>query len=178
MTRSRSSRRTIMIYAPPTRGVNNSVVVPARQSAGRRPQGAPGAAARDQRQGDRRDAVLGQLSAGQPSIIASTALGYVDLRAKLAYDPAQAKRCSTRPAGRWVPKAAPEGRQGAGLTAYESLPQPQNKETLQLVAQQWAQGRREAQRAGRRCRQPRRRQSRSAEDAGRRRRWSAAPIPT
>ena len=24
------------------------------------------------------------------------------------------------------------------LTAYESLPQPQNKETLQLVAQQWA----------------------------------------
>jgi peptide/nickel transport system substrate-binding protein len=24
------------------------------------------------------------------------------------------------------------------LTAYESLPQPQNKATLQLVAQQWA----------------------------------------
>jgi peptide/nickel transport system substrate-binding protein len=23
------------------------------------------------------------------------------------------------------------------LTAYESLPQPQNKETLQLIAQQW-----------------------------------------
>ncbi len=30
--------------------------------------------------------------------------------------------------------------QRLALTVYESLPQPQNKEVLQLIAQQWRQG--------------------------------------
>ena len=64
MTRSRSTARGFVIYAPATRGVNNSIVFRPGQSAGRRPHGAPGAAARDQRAGDRRHAVLGQLPAG------------------------------------------------------------------------------------------------------------------
>ena len=64
------------------------------------------------------------------------------------------------------------------LTAYESLPQPQNKETLQLVAQQWGKlGVKLNVLAGdagsRVARQPR-----SGEDAGRAGHGRDAPIPT
>ncbi|STQ43936.1 Glutathione-binding protein gsiB precursor [Ewingella americana] len=74
------------------------------------------------------------------SVVAKTAAGYVDLSNKLTYDPAQAKKLLDE-AG-W--KAGPNGvRQKDGktlsLTVYESLPQPQNKEVLQLVSQQWGQ---------------------------------------
>ncbi len=74
------------------------------------------------------------------SVVAKTAAGYVDLADKLTYDPAQAKKLLDE-AG-W--KAGPNGiRQKEGktlsLTVYESLPQPQNKEVLQLVSQQWGQ---------------------------------------
>lgn len=74
------------------------------------------------------------------SVVAKTAAGYVDLANKLTYDPAQAKKLLDE-AG-W--KAGPNGiRQKDGktlsLTVYESLPQPQNKEVLQLVSQQWGQ---------------------------------------
>jgi peptide/nickel transport system substrate-binding protein len=65
---------------------------------------AQGAAARDQRAGDRRDAVLANYPQAT-SIIASTAQGYVDLSAKLGYDPALAAGCSTRRAGRWDRRA-------------------------------------------------------------------------
>ena len=72
-------------------------------------------------------------------MLSKTAVGYVDLSDKLKFDPAQAARLLDE-AG-W--KSGPDGvRQKDGqsltLTAYESPPQPQNKETLQLVAQQWA----------------------------------------
>ncbi|WP_252406139.1 ABC transporter substrate-binding protein, partial [Escherichia coli] len=64
----------------------------------------------------------------------------VDLSDKLAFDQQKAKQLLDE-AG-WTPGA--DGiRQKAGqrlaLTVYESLPQPQNKEVLQLVAQQWRQ---------------------------------------
>lgn len=74
------------------------------------------------------------------SVIAASAAGYVNLSDKLKYDPALSKKLLDE-AG-WKP--GPNGiRQKDGkplaLTIYESLPQPQNKEVLQLVAQQWAQ---------------------------------------
>ena len=74
------------------------------------------------------------------SVIAKTAAGYVDLSHKLIYDPTLAKKLLDE-AG-W--KQGANGiRQKDGktlaLTIYESLPQPQNKEVLQLVSQQWSQ---------------------------------------
>ncbi len=74
------------------------------------------------------------------SVIAAPAAGFVDLSAKLGFDPALAKKLLDE-AG-WVP--GPNGlRQKDGrtlsLTVYESPPQPQNKEVLQLVSQQWNQ---------------------------------------
>lgn len=125
------------IYAPSTRGVNNSVVF--------RPDN-PLVSDIRVRQAllhatDTKEIVTTLFSANYPqatSIIASSALGYKDISAKLAFDPAKAKALLDE-AGRSV--AANGLRQKDGkelvLTAYESLPQPQNKETLQLVAQQW-----------------------------------------
>ncbi|KQX44858.1 MULTISPECIES: TIGR04028 family ABC transporter substrate-binding protein [unclassified Ensifer] len=125
------------IYAPSTRGVNNSVVF--------RPDN-PLVSDIRVRQAllhatDTKEIVTTLFSANYPqatSIIASSALGYKDISAKLAFDPAKAKALLDE-AGWSV--AANGLRQKDGkelvLTAYESLPQPQNKGTLQLVAQQW-----------------------------------------
>ncbi|CAN5852582.1 TIGR04028 family ABC transporter substrate-binding protein [soil metagenome] len=126
------------IYAAPTRGVNNSVVF--------RPDN-PLVADLKVRQAllhgtNAKEIVATLFSASYPqakSIIASTAQGYVDLSAKLTYDPALAAKLLDE-AG-WT--VGPKGlRQKDGkelvLMAYESPPQPQNKETLQLIAQQWA----------------------------------------
>ncbi|SFH25965.1 TIGR04028 family ABC transporter substrate-binding protein [Ensifer sp. OV372] len=125
------------IYAPSTRGVNNSVVF--------RPDN-PLVSDIRVRQAllhatDTKEIVTTLFSANYPqatSIIASSALGYKDISAKLAFDPAKAKALLDE-AGWSV--AANGLRQKDGkelvLTAYESPPQPQNKETLQLVAQQW-----------------------------------------
>lgn len=127
------------IYAAPTRGVNDSLSF--------RPDNPLVA---DQRV---RQALLHATNAKQvvetlfspnypqaSSVIARTAAGYVDLSDKLAFDQQKAKQLLDE-AG-WTPGA--DGiRQKAGqrlaLTVYESLPQPQNKEVLQLVAQQWRQ---------------------------------------
>lgn len=125
------------IYAPSTRGVNNSVVF--------RPDN-PLVADVKVRQAllhatDTKEIVTTLFSANYPqatSIIASSALGYKDISAKLAFDPEKAKALLDE-AGWSV--GANGLRQNDDkelvLTAYESLPQPQNKETLQLVAQQW-----------------------------------------
>src|SRR6185295_19168575 len=126
-----------IVYAAPTRGVNNSVVF--------RPDN-PLVADLKVRQAllhgtNAKEIVSTLFSANYPqakSIIASTAQGYVDLSSKLTYDRALAAKLLDE-AG-WT--VGPKGlRQKDGkelvLTAYESLPQPQNKETLQLVAQQW-----------------------------------------
>ncbi|MBN3057763.1 TIGR04028 family ABC transporter substrate-binding protein [Pectobacterium brasiliense] len=126
------------LYAPPTRGVNNSVVF--------RPDN-PLVADIRVRQAllhatNTKEIIDTLFSDNYPqatSPLAKTAAGYVDLSSKLTFDPAQANKLLDD-AG-W--KTGSQGlRQKDGktleLTAYESLPQPQNKETLQLVSQQWA----------------------------------------
>ncbi|WP_077965107.1 TIGR04028 family ABC transporter substrate-binding protein [Ensifer adhaerens] len=125
------------IYAPSTRGVNNSVVF--------RPDN-PLVADVRVRQAllhatDTKEIVTTLFSANYPqatSIIASSALGYKDISAKLAFDPEKAKALLDE-AGWSVGANGLRQKDGKELvlTAYESLPQPQNKETLQLVAQQW-----------------------------------------
>lgn len=74
------------------------------------------------------------------SVIASTALGYVDLSSELTYDPALA--ASLLDEAGWT-LGADGLREKDGvkleLNVYESIPQPQNKATLQLLSQQWAQ---------------------------------------
>lgn len=127
-----------IVYAAPTRGVNNSVVF--------RPDN-PMVADLKVRQAllhatNAKEIVTTLFSANYPqakSIIASTAQGYVDLSAKLTYDPALANKLLDEAGWKMGPRGV---RQKDGkdftMSTYESLPQPQNKETLQLVAQQWA----------------------------------------
>jgi peptide/nickel transport system substrate-binding protein len=127
------------IYAAPTRGVNDSLSF--------RPDNPLVADLRV------RQALLHATNAKQvvetlfsrnypqaTSVIAASAAGYVNLSDKLAFDPAKANQLLDE-AG-WKTGAdgvrAKEG-QRLALTVYESLPQPQNKEVLQLVAQQWKQ---------------------------------------
>nr|WP_240350855.1 TIGR04028 family ABC transporter substrate-binding protein [Pectobacterium brasiliense] len=126
------------LYAPPTRGVNNSVVF--------RPDNPLVADIRVRKAllhaTNTKEIINTLFSDNYPhatSPLAKTAAGYVDLSSKLTFDPAQANKLLDD-AG-W--KIGSQGlRQKDGktleLTAYESLPQPQNKETLQLVSQQWA----------------------------------------
>lgn len=126
------------LYAPPTRGVNNSVVF--------RPDNPLVADIRVRKAllhaTNTKEIIETLFSDNYPqatSPLAKTAAGYVDLSSKLTFDPVQANKLLDE-AG-W--KTGPQGlRQKDGktleLTAYESLPQPQNKETLQLVSQQWA----------------------------------------
>lgn len=134
----RVSDKGFAVFASPTRGVNNSVNF--------RPDN-PLVADQKVREAllhatNTKEIVQTLFSANYPqatSVLAKTAVGYVDLSDKLKFDPAQAARLLDE-AG-W--KSGPDGvRQKDGqsltLTAYESPPQPQNKETLQLVAQQWA----------------------------------------
>lgn len=131
--------RGFKIYAAPTRGVNDSLSF--------RPDN-PLVADLRVRQAllhatDARQVVETLFSANYPqatSVVASTAAGYVNLSDKLVFDPAKAKQLLDE-AG-WKPAAdgirVKDG-QRLALTVYESLPQPQNKEVLQLVAQQWRQ---------------------------------------
>jgi peptide/nickel transport system substrate-binding protein len=73
------------------------------------------------------------------SVIASTASGYVDLSDKLTFDLDKAK--SLLDEAGWVPGAdgirEKDGKR-LELNIYESIPQPQNRATLQLLSQQWA----------------------------------------
>jgi peptide/nickel transport system substrate-binding protein len=74
------------------------------------------------------------------SVIATTAAGYVNLADKLTFDRAKAK--SLLDEAGWKPGAngiREKDGKPLSLTVYESLPQPQNKEVLQLIAQQWRQ---------------------------------------
>ena len=125
------------IYAAPTRGVNDSVAF--------RPDN-PLVSDLRVRQAllhatDSKQIVETLFSANYPqakSVIASSAAGFVDLSDKLKFDPQLANRLLDE-AG-W--KKGSDGlREKEGkkllLNVYESLPQPQNKEVLQLVSQQW-----------------------------------------
>ncbi|MGO4353649.1 TIGR04028 family ABC transporter substrate-binding protein [Rhizobium sp. RAF36] len=126
------------IYAAPTRGVNNSVVF--------RPDNPLVSDIRVRQallHGTNSAEIISTLfSANYPqakSIIASTAQGYLDLSPKLTYDAAKATELLDQ-AGWKVGANGVREKDGKQLvlTAYESPPQPQNKATLQLVAQQWA----------------------------------------
>jgi len=126
-----------LIYAPSTRGVNNSVVF--------RPDNPLVSDVRVRRallHATNTDEIVSTLfSPYYPratSIIAKTALGYVDLSSKLGYDIEKAKALLDE-AGWRVGASGLRQKDGQTLelTAYESLPQPQNKETLQLISQQW-----------------------------------------
>ncbi|WP_307688821.1 TIGR04028 family ABC transporter substrate-binding protein [Variovorax ginsengisoli] len=126
------------IYAPSTRGVNNSINF--------RPDN-PLVADVRVRQAllhatNTKEIVETLFSSNYPqatSVLASTAAGYVNLSAKLAYDETKAKQLLDD-AGWTVGANGTRTKDGQELVlrAYEALPQPQNKETLQLVAQQWA----------------------------------------
>ncbi|SMB41239.1 Extracellular solute-binding protein family 5 [Serratia proteamaculans] len=125
------------IYAAPTRGVNDSIAF--------RPDN-PLVSDLRVRQAllhatDSKQIVDTLFSVNYPqakSVIASSAAGFVDLSAKLKFDPQLANRLLDE-AG-W--KRGSDGlREKDGkkllLNVYESLPQPQNKAVLQLVSQQW-----------------------------------------
>lgn len=74
------------------------------------------------------------------SVIASTALGYVDLSDKLKFDQDKAKQLLDE-AGWTVGADGIREKDGEKLelSVYESLPQPQNRAMFQLLSQQWAQ---------------------------------------
>lgn len=128
-----------LIHSAPTRGVNNNAVF--------RPEN-PLVADLKVRQAltaatNTKEIVETIFSAHYPvatSVIASTALGYVDLSDKLAFDPDRAKALLDE-AG-WTPGAdgiREKDGQKLELNVYESLPQPQSRATFQLLSQQWAQ---------------------------------------
>ncbi|MBR0658982.1 TIGR04028 family ABC transporter substrate-binding protein [Neoroseomonas oryzicola] len=130
--------RGFQIFAPSTRGVNNSIAF--------RPDNPMVADIRVRRAllhaTNAAEVVATLFSANYPqatSVIASTAQGYVNLADRLTFDPGLSARLLDE-AG-WTMGAngvrAKDGQELA-LTAYESPPQPRNKDTLQLVAQQWA----------------------------------------
>lgn len=128
----------LRIYAPSTRGVNNSIAF--------RPDNPLVADVRVRKallHGTNAAEVVQTLfSAHYPqatSVVARSAAGYVDLSSELKFDPELSRRLLDE-AG-WTLGAGglrQKDGQELVLTAYESLPQPQNKETLQLVAQQWS----------------------------------------
>ena len=127
------------IFAPNTRGVNNSIAF--------RPDN-PLVADLKVRQAltlatNRQEIVDTLFSANYPlatSVISQHAAGYVDNSAKLVFDQEKARALFAE-AG-WTPGAdgilEKDGKR-LELTTYVSLPQPQNEGVLQLVAQQWAQ---------------------------------------
>jgi peptide/nickel transport system substrate-binding protein len=126
------------IYAAPTRGVNDSVAF--------RPDNALVADVKVREAllhaTNAKEIVATLFSANYPqatSVISSAAAGYVDLSAKLAYDPEQAKKLLDE-AG-WTLGSDGLRHKDAevlSLTLHESIPQPQNKAVLQLLGQQWA----------------------------------------
>ncbi len=134
----RVKSRGFQIFAPSTRGVNNSIAF--------RPDNPLVADIRVRRAllhaTNAAEVVSTLFSANYPqatSVIASTAQGYVNLSSMLAFDPALSARLFDE-AGWTLGAGGVRAKDGQELvlTAYESPPQPRNKDTLQLVAQQWA----------------------------------------
>ncbi|NIE99271.1 TIGR04028 family ABC transporter substrate-binding protein [Pantoea sp. Acro-805] len=134
-----AQQQNFPIYAAPTRGVNDSISF--------RPDN-PLVSDLKVRQAllhatNAQQVVQTLFSPNYPqatSVIANSAAGYVNLADKLKYDPALSKQLLDE-AGWKVGSDGIREKDGKklALTIYESLPQPQNKEVLQLVAQQWHQ---------------------------------------
>lgn len=130
--------QSFTIYAPGTRGVNNSIVF--------RPDNPLVADLKVRKAlslAVNRDEILSTIfSKNYPkatSIIASTAIGYVPQEDKLGYDPEKAEALLDE-AGFKLGADGIRARddQKLVLTSYESLPQPQSRAVLQLIAQQWS----------------------------------------
>jgi len=135
----RVQAQQLPLYAASTRGVNDSLAF--------RPDNPLVADVRVRKAllhaTDARQIVQTLFSAHYPQatgVIVSTAAGYVDLSEQLKFDPAKARQLLDE-AG-WKPGAQglrEKDGQALVLTTYESLNYLQNKDVLQLVAQQWAQ---------------------------------------
>ena len=134
---SRIQARGFQVFAPPTRGVNNSITFRPDN-----PLVAELAVRRALLHGTNAQEIVATLfSPNYPqatSVIAATAQGYVNLADRLTFDPALAAKLLDE-AG-WT--MGTQGiRQKAGidlaLTAYESPNYARSKDTMQLVAQQW-----------------------------------------
>lgn len=130
--------QSFIIYAPGTRGVNNSIVF--------RPDNPLVADLKVRKAlslAVNRDEILSTIfSKNYPkatSIIASTAIGYVPQEDKLGYDPEKAEALLDE-AGYKLGADGIRAKDGQKLvlTSYESLPQPQSRAVLQLIAQQWS----------------------------------------
>lgn len=127
-----------VIYAPSTRGVNNSIAFrpdnPLVEDVRVRKALLHATPAHELVQ-----TVFSKNYPVATSVVAASALGYVNLSEKLKFDPALAARLLDEAGWTLTDKGV---RQKDGiplvLSAYFSPPQPQNKETLQFVAQQWA----------------------------------------
>lgn len=123
---------------PPPRGVNDSRVS-ARIAAGVRPCASARRCCMPPMQNRWLIRCSPPTTRRRPRAIASTAAGYVNLSDKLTFDQAKARQLLDE-AG-WQPAAdgiREKDGQRLALTVYESLPQPQNKEVLQLIAQRGA----------------------------------------
>jgi peptide/nickel transport system substrate-binding protein len=130
--------QSFTIYAPGTRGVNNSIVF--------RPDNPLVSDIRVRKAlslAVNRDEIISTIfSKNYPkatSIIAATAIGYVPQADKLAYDPEKAEALLDE-AGFKLGADGTRAKDGQKLvlTSYESLPQPQSRAVLQLIAQQWS----------------------------------------
>jgi peptide/nickel transport system substrate-binding protein len=130
--------QSFTIYAPGTRGVNNSIVF--------RPDNPLVADLKVRKAlslAVNRDEILSTIfSKNYPkatSIIASTAIGYVAQEDKLGYDLEKAEALLDE-AGFKLGADGIRAKDGQKLvlTSYESLPQPQSRAVLQLIAQQWS----------------------------------------
>jgi len=134
----RVTDRKFPVYAASTRGVNDSLAF--------RPDNERVADVRVRKAllhaTNAKEIVQTLFTANYPQakgVIVSTAAGFVDLSAELAFDEAKAKALLDE-AG-WVPQAdGIRAKDGLPLvlSTYESLNYLQNREVLQLVAQQWA----------------------------------------
>jgi len=134
---ARIQGRGFQVFAPPTRGVNNSITF--------RPDNPLVADIRVRRAllhgTNAQEVVETLLSPNYPratSVIAATAQGHVNLSDRLAFDPTLAVRLLDE-AG-WTPGPngirAKEGQELA-LAAYESPNYARSRDTMQLIAQQW-----------------------------------------
>ncbi|WP_217181846.1 TIGR04028 family ABC transporter substrate-binding protein [Streptomyces sp. AC495_CC817] len=126
------------LYAPQTRGVNNSIALrPGNPLLGDiRVRQALVAAV------DAQEIVDTLFTENYPvatSVLSSQALGYKDESAHYAYDPKKAEKLLDESG--WTPGAdgiREKDGQRLSITVYEAKPQPLSKQTLELVAQQLA----------------------------------------
>jgi peptide/nickel transport system substrate-binding protein len=128
-----------IIYASSTRGVNNGLFF--------RPENPLVSDIRVRKallHGTNAEEIVSTVfSANYPqatSVIAATAMGYVNQSAKLGFDQERAKALLEE-AGWKLARGGIRQKDGTplALSAYEALAQPQSRAVLQLVAQQWAQ---------------------------------------